>query len=85
MSGLKINYKKSEVIVLGASEIEMAQIAGWLNCKEGGLPLKYLGILVSDKMLFAAHLMDVGGQGGKEVAFLAGPIVIFGGGGGESF
>jgi hypothetical protein len=35
MSGLIINYQKSEVIVLGASEVESAQMAGWLNCKEG--------------------------------------------------
>jgi hypothetical protein len=61
MSGLKINYQKSEVIILEASEVESAQMAGWLNCKEGRLPIKYLGIPVSDSMLFAADLMEVGG------------------------
>jgi hypothetical protein len=30
--GSKINYQKSEVIVLGASEDESSQIAKWLNC-----------------------------------------------------
>lgn len=32
MSGLKINYQKSEVFVLGVEEGEQAQIARWLNC-----------------------------------------------------
>jgi hypothetical protein len=35
MSGLKINYQKSEVIVLEASEAVSAQVAGWLNYKVG--------------------------------------------------
>jgi hypothetical protein len=60
MSGLKINYQKSEVIVLGASEVESAQMVGWLNCKEGRLSIKFLGISVSDRMLFAADLIKVG-------------------------
>jgi hypothetical protein len=45
ISGLKINYQKSKVIILGASEEESSQIASWLNCREGSLPLKYLGCL----------------------------------------
>jgi hypothetical protein len=42
MSGLKINYQKSELIILGASEVESAQMAGWLNCKEGSMPMTQL-------------------------------------------
>jgi hypothetical protein len=45
---------------MGASKAESARILGWLNYKEGRLPLKYLSIPVSDKMLFAADLMEVG-------------------------
>jgi hypothetical protein len=58
--GSKINYQKSEVIVLGASEDESSQIAKWLNCREGSLSLKYLGMSVSDRMLFMADLMEIG-------------------------
>jgi hypothetical protein len=36
MSGLKINYHKSEVMVLGVPVEESARIARMLNCKEGG-------------------------------------------------
>jgi hypothetical protein len=60
MSGLKINYQKSEVYVLGASKEESAQIAYWLNCREGVFPMKYLGAPVSDRMLYVADLMEIG-------------------------
>jgi hypothetical protein len=56
MSGLKIYFHKSELVVIGAID----EIANLLNCKEGALPFKYLGIPVSDRMLFAADLMEVG-------------------------
>jgi hypothetical protein len=47
LSSLKINYHKSEVMVMGVSDEESARIGNVLNCKEGVLPMKYLGILVS--------------------------------------
>jgi hypothetical protein len=45
---------------MGASEAKSAHIVGWLNSKKGTLPLKYLGIPVTDKILFATILMEVG-------------------------
>jgi hypothetical protein len=39
MLGLKINYHKSEVIVLGVFGEETARIARLLNCKVGALPV----------------------------------------------
>jgi hypothetical protein len=43
MSDLKINFHKSEVVVVGASREESARIANFMNCIEGELPMKYLG------------------------------------------
>jgi hypothetical protein len=60
MSGLKINYHKSEMTVLGVPSEESARIAKLLNCIEGSLPLKYLGITVSNLKLYAANLIYVG-------------------------
>ena len=40
MSGLKINYHKSEMFVLGAEQEEQQTIANWLNCKVGHMPMK---------------------------------------------
>jgi hypothetical protein len=58
--GLKINYHKSEVTVLGVSEEESARIASLLNCRGVSLPMKYLGIPVNNKKLYVANLMYVG-------------------------
>ncbi|KAE8789928.1 retrotransposon unclassified [Hordeum vulgare] len=44
MSGLKINFDKSEVVVLGYSEVEQHRIADNLNCKLASLPISYLGM-----------------------------------------
>ncbi|XP_047051186.1 ABC transporter G family member 41-like [Lolium rigidum] len=44
MSGLKINFDKSEVFVTGVTEPEQRRVAHMLNCKLGKLPMKYLGI-----------------------------------------
>jgi hypothetical protein len=60
MSRLKINYHKSEVMVLGISVEKIARNARLLNCKEGSLPMKYLGIPVSKTKLYSADLMYVG-------------------------
>lgn len=51
LSRLKINYHKSEVFVFGAHQEEKETMANMLNCVLGNLPMKYLGILVSDKHL----------------------------------
>lgn len=50
-SGLKINFHKSKVYVFGCSRPEQEEMANMLNCRLGGLPMKYLGILISDKHL----------------------------------
>lgn len=44
MSGMKINYQKSEVYVLGVDKAEEIRIANMLNCKVGTMPFTYLGL-----------------------------------------
>lgn len=44
MSGLKINFNKSLVILLSDSEFAAANIASSLNCTVGSFPLSYLDI-----------------------------------------
>jgi hypothetical protein len=60
MSGMKINYHKSEVTVLGVSNKGSARIAKLFNCREGSLPMKYLDVLVSNMKLYGADLIYVG-------------------------
>lgn len=54
LSGLKINFHKSEVYVFGYPQQEKERMANMLNCVLGRLPLRYLGIPVSD------HHLDMG-------------------------
>jgi hypothetical protein len=51
MSGLKINFHKSEVFVFGAVQQERERMANMLNCSLGTWPMKYLGIPISDGRL----------------------------------
>jgi hypothetical protein len=51
MSGLKINYHKSEEFVLGQRNNERTSIANTLNCKLGSFPFTYLGLPISDRKL----------------------------------
>lgn len=50
LTGLKVNFHKSEVMVFGVQQ-QKEEMANRLNCSLGYLPLKYLGIPISDKLL----------------------------------
>jgi hypothetical protein len=51
MSGLKINFHKSEVICFGGSLKRRKEFEKFFNCKSGELPMKYLGIPIDEKRL----------------------------------
>ena len=51
MSGLKINYHKSEIFVMGVDTEDANRVAKTFNCKLSHLPMTYLGILISDRCL----------------------------------
>jgi hypothetical protein len=51
LSGLKINYHKSEVFVFRVCQEEKEKMGNLLNCVLGEFPMKYLGIPVSYKHL----------------------------------
>jgi hypothetical protein len=54
MSGLKINFDKSEVLLTGVTEGARIGIAQLLNCKLGSFPIRYLGLPISDRPLRVA-------------------------------
>ena len=51
MSGLNINFNKSEMVVSGVDQHKKVRIANLLNCKLSAFPIKYLGLPVSDRRL----------------------------------
>jgi hypothetical protein len=56
LSGLKIKFFKSEVIVTGVSQLEQARVARMFNCKEGKFPMSYLGFPIADRKLTIADM-----------------------------
>ncbi|XP_057793331.1 uncharacterized protein LOC131009951 [Salvia miltiorrhiza] len=50
LSGLKINFDKSNLMAVGVENTCLRRWAGYLNCKEGSLPFNYLGIKVGGRM-----------------------------------
>lgn len=50
LSGLKINYAKSEMYPLNVTSIESRSLATVLGCQLSTLPLTYLGFLLINKI-----------------------------------
>ena len=49
MTGLKINYPKSEMITFGMDDSEQQHIANTLNCNVGKMPMRYLSFPISSR------------------------------------
>lgn len=45
LSGLKINFSKSEVVVANGDDKTSNSFADIFNCQVGQFPIKYLGVL----------------------------------------
>jgi hypothetical protein len=54
LSGLKINYQKSEIFVLEATIEKQREIADLFNCNIGTFPMKYLGVM-SDRYYMSSE------------------------------
>jgi hypothetical protein len=55
MSGIKINFTKSEVILIHGDEEKCVELAELFNCQIGCFPIKYLGVPVSPSRI---HVKD---------------------------
>ena len=62
MSGLKINYHKSELTVFGVDDARQSEIANMLNCQIGSLPFKYLSLPIHDRPLPASSFDSIVGK-----------------------
>ncbi|KAE8780094.1 hypothetical protein D1007_46766 [Hordeum vulgare] len=56
MSGLKINFDKSEVVVLRFSEDGQLMIADNLNCRLASIPVSYLGMPLAECRILVSGL-----------------------------
>lgn len=55
MSGLKINFDKTEVLMIRGDDVKVTQYAQIFICEIGSLPIKYLGVPISTGRL---HVRD---------------------------
>jgi hypothetical protein len=51
LSGLKINFHKSEVFLFGEAKEKMSEYVSLFGCKEEAMPFRYLGIPMSPRKL----------------------------------
>jgi hypothetical protein len=59
MSGLKINYQKSEVFGVGLDPDQVRRVANIFNCNVGNFPMTYLGLPISMDRILAKDLAFV--------------------------
>jgi hypothetical protein len=55
MVGLKINFEKSEVLLVGGDNETAIKYANLFNCQSGFFPLRYLGVPIVVNRL---HVVD---------------------------
>jgi hypothetical protein len=55
MTGLKINFEKSELIMVGCDDDLSIEFNETINCQIGSFPIKYLGVPISSRSL---HVVD---------------------------
>jgi hypothetical protein len=59
LSGLKINYHKSDLIAINLDEQEVVQFAKKIYCKVGDFPFKYLGVSLHHEKLKREDIQPV--------------------------
>ena len=74
VSSLKVNLGKSELVAMGAIQnIEL--LVAVLNCKQGSLPMKYLGLPLGAKFKDKTILESNSREDGKKISRLLGQMV----------
>jgi len=76
MSGLKINFSKSEIILIHGDEFLNMQYADLFNCQIGSFPLKYLGAPVSPGRLHVKHWLTLVEKNEKKLATWEGSSIL---------
>lgn len=59
MTGMKINYDKSDLLTIGIEEERVNEVAKIFCCKVGGFPIKYLGVPLRHSKLRREDLQPI--------------------------
>ena len=79
ISGLKINFYKSELICFGDAQDSLNSYLDLFGCKHGDLPLKYLGIPIHYKKLQNSDRRNIEERVEKRLASWKGKLLSIGG------
>ena len=79
LSGLKINYDKSDLTTIGLDEDRENDIARIFCCKKGQFPFKYLGVPLHHSNLQREHIQLVVDKVIKRIAGWKGRLLSYGG------
>lgn len=79
MSGMKINYEKSDLLTIGMSEDDSNTIAKVFCCKKSEFPLKYLGVPLHHSKLRKTDLQPVIDKIIKRIAGWRGRLLSYAG------
>jgi hypothetical protein len=79
LSGLKINFHKSEIFLFGEAKDKVNEYVYLFGCKEGAMPFKYLGIPMSPRKLSKKDWALVEERFQKKLASWKGKVLSSGG------
>lgn len=79
LSGLKINFNKSEVFCFGKAVEKKNQYSQIFTCKVGVLPMKYLGVPIDQKRIFKKDWIDMENKMEKKLGCWMGRLQSIGG------
>jgi hypothetical protein len=79
LSGLKINFHKSELFCFGDTKERVAEYVSLFGCKEGEFPFRYLGIPMSPSRLFNRDWRAIEERFQKKLSSWKGKLLSSGG------
>ena len=79
MSGLKINFSKSEVIMISGEEVKTKAYSELFNYNIGVWPIKYLGVRVSGSILHVRDWLPLDEKSIKRLDGWKGSVLSIGG------
>jgi hypothetical protein len=78
ISGLKINFHKSEIYCLGAAKERAQHYSEIFTCPVADLPMKYLEMPIDEKKVAVSQWEPVGEKFGKKIAGWKGNMLSIG-------
>ena len=79
LSGLKINFHKSELFCLGQAKANVTEYIHLFGCREGSFPFKYLGIPMSHQKLTSKGRSQIEEKFQKKLSSWKGKLLSVGG------